>query len=264
MSSIASIPAVTYAIGDIHGRFDLLTLLLDQILGHRRQVQGTAKLILLGDYVDRGPKKGQRDVIRLLRSGKLQQDFDEVILLKGNHDATLIEAIEGFQEGLRCEIPLPRLRNQYGNVERVFEIKRIELKQFLKGLPLYHSDGVRLFTHAGLAAGDAIETLSEKDLLWYRGPVQDKLGRFVVHGHTPVVREPEVTEYAANIDTGAYATDQLTCAIFLGKSRQPIFLSTPFDLKKTDLFERELKVEKLERVSDVDARTSNEDSKIIT
>ena len=238
MRDQTAMPAVTYAVGDIHGRSDLFTLLLGQILEHRQQIHGSAKLILLGDYVDRGPKKGQRDLIRLLRSGKLQQDFDQVILLKGNHEAMLIEAIDGYQEGLRCETPVMQLRHRYGNAEGIFEIRRSELKQFLKGLPLYHSDGIRLFTHAGLAADDDIDALTEEYLLWYRGPVQDKTGRLVVHGHTPVLREPVVTPYAINIDTAAWATEQLTCAVFLGESRTPDFLSTPADSKKTERFEK--------------------------
>ncbi len=238
MSDLIPLAAVTYAVGDIHGRCDLFTLLLEQIREHRQQIQGSAKLVLLGDYVDRGPKKGQRDLIRLLRSGKLQQEFDEVVILKGNHEAMLIEAIEGFQEGLRCEIPVMQLRHRYGNAEGVFEIRRSELKQFLKCLSLYHSDGIRLFTHAGLAADDDIEVLTEEYLLWYRGPVQDKTGRLVVHGHTPVLREPVVTPYAINIDTAAWATDQLTCAIFWGESKTPAFISTPNNPKKIALFEK--------------------------
>ena len=227
MNSAAFIPAVTYAIGDIHGRSDLLKTLLGMILDHRRKIEGTAKIVFLGDYVDRGPDP--KGVFEILRSKQLRKDFDEVIVLKGNHELMLIEKIDLYEDYLRENVPAGVLRERFHNIEKVSDRSFRVLKSYLRKLPSYHSDGIRLFTHAGIAPGLEIDSLSEEALLWYRGPVQDKHGRFVVHGHTSVLRKPKVTKHAVNIDTMAYGSSQLTCAVFKGKSRKPTFLWTPPD-----------------------------------
>ena len=88
---VGLLPAVTYAVGDIHGRLDLLRTLLGQIVRHRKEIEGTAKLIFIGDYIDRG--SDSKGVVDLLRSGELNHNFDEVIALKGNHEWILWEIL---------------------------------------------------------------------------------------------------------------------------------------------------------------------------
>jgi len=220
-----AIPAITYAIGDIHGCSDLLETLLGMILDHRKKIKGTAKIVFLGDYIDRGPNP--KGVFRILRSKQIRKDFNEVIILKGNHELMLLEEIDLYEEYLSEGIPIKTLRERFYKIEKASDMSRRALKSYLRKMPSYHSDGIRLFTHAGIAPGIEIDALSEEKLLWYRGPVHDKHGRFVVHGHTAVLRKPMVTKHAVNIDTTAYGSNQLTCAVFNGKSRKPTFLSTP-------------------------------------
>ncbi len=79
---------VVYAIGDIHGRSDLLFELLHLIEQDAAHTQPHARktLIFLGDYVDRGPDS--RGVIEMLCNG-LPHDF-EAVFLKGNHEEILL------------------------------------------------------------------------------------------------------------------------------------------------------------------------------
>ncbi|SDU28995.1 serine/threonine protein phosphatase 1 [Verrucomicrobium sp. GAS474] len=232
MKDSRSIPAVTYAVGDIHGRLDLLTALLGVIVSHRHTIKGASKLIFLGDYIDRGADS--KGVVDLMRSGKLATDFDEVIILKGNHEWILWEILRNGKEAeswlyrnggvatLKSYGLAPEERDQFPD----------DHLRFLNGLPLYHSDGVRLFTHAGPPNDAKIEAIPEKELLRFRGRVQDVDGRLVVHGHNYVLRKPLVTQNAINIDTAAHETDQLTCAVFLDDSREATFIATPGDETK--------------------------------
>jgi serine/threonine protein phosphatase 1 len=168
-----------YAVGDIHGRPDLLADLLRQIevdAAHRGAVKKT--LVFLGDYVDRGPDSC--GVVEMLLND-LPEGF-ETRVLKGNHEAMLLAAL-----------PEAHLN-------------------FFKSLKLMIADGDYLFVHAGVRPGVPIEAQSEKDLLWIRGEFlesDEAFGKVVVHGHTPL-RVPEVLPNRIGIDTGAVFTGQLT------------------------------------------------------
>jgi serine/threonine protein phosphatase 1 len=225
MSPAATIPSVTYAVGDIHGCSDLLKTLLAMIMDHRAKIEGTAKIVFLGDYVDRGPDA--KGVLEILWSKQLRRDFNEVIVLKGNHELMLIEEIDQYEASRHENVADRILARRLQRIAKISDLNHRTLRNYLRKLPSYHSDGTRLFTHAGIAPGMTIEALSEQDLLWYRGPVEDIEGRLVVHGHTPVLGEPQVTKHAVNIDTMAYGSSQLTCAVFKGKSRKATFLWTP-------------------------------------
>src|SRR6516225_3564588 len=70
----------TYAIADLHGRFDLLEMALARVT---ERAEPPATLITLGDYVDRGPDS--RQIIERLMAG-LERDGWRLICLKGNHE----------------------------------------------------------------------------------------------------------------------------------------------------------------------------------
>ncbi|SDT93221.1 serine/threonine protein phosphatase 1 [Verrucomicrobium sp. GAS474] len=221
----SSIPAVTYAVGDIHGRADLLKELLFMILTHRKQIHGSAKIVFLGDYVDRGPDEAR--VIDILRSKKLRKDFDEVVILKGNHELMLIDELTSYMaDKTKISEGKFSVAKLYTRDYDAFTISLRTLRDFLEKMPLFHSDGIRLFTHAGVGPTSEIGSWSADDLLWYCGPVQDLTGRLVVHGHTIVWDGPVANRSAVNVDTGAFMSGRLTVAIFEGSSRQPTFLST--------------------------------------
>jgi serine/threonine protein phosphatase 1 len=91
-------------------------------------------------------------------------------------------------------------------------------RRFVSGLPIAFTCGDFLFVHAGVRPGIALAEQRERDLLWIREEFllhRDRYGKIIVHGHTPVMA-PEILSNRINIDTGAYATGQLTCLVLDG------------------------------------------------
>ena len=221
----ASAPAVsarTYAVGDVHGRLDLLRRAVDAIAEHVGD--RPFRVVLLGDYVDRGPDS--RGVIEFLID--LQRRWS-VVCLKGNHEELMIQAIA--DPGAR------RLERwlEYGGEEtlRSYGLSRDddlaagvpqEHLRWMAGLPRTTGDGHRIYVHAGLMPGTPAHRQKDETCLWIRERfLQGRPGDFeahVVHGHTPVWEgkpdpcEPELLEHRTNIDTGAFATGVLTVAVF--------------------------------------------------
>src|SRR3984885_655857 len=89
------------------------------------------------------------------------------------------------------------------------------LSEKIMNLALSFSCGDFFFAHAGVRPGIALQAQTQHDLLWIRGDFlnhEEDFGKIIVHGHTPI-REPEIRSNRINIDTGAYATDRLTCLV---------------------------------------------------
>jgi serine/threonine protein phosphatase 1 len=219
----AAAPAArTYAVGDIHGRLDLLRTAIDTISDH---VGDSAfRVVFLGDYVDRGPDS--RGVIDLLI--QLQRRWP-VTCLKGNHEELMIEALT-----LPGERRLERWL-EYGGDQTLKSYGLAidddlaagvpaEHLRWMGGLPRTTGDGHRIYVHAGLMPGMPAHRQKDETCLWIRERfLQARPGDFeahVVHGHTPVWEgkvdptEPELLEHRTNIDTGAFATGVLTVAVF--------------------------------------------------
>src|SRR5262249_29396020 len=88
--------------------------------------------------------------------------------------------------------------------------------EFLISLPLCLALGDYFFVHAGVRPGIDLAHQSAEDLLWIRGDFlsyEGGFGKIVVHGHTPV-SQPEIHDNRINLDTGAFASGNLTCAVF--------------------------------------------------
>jgi serine/threonine protein phosphatase 1 len=218
-----------YAIGDVHGRIDLLGPLLEDIAADaRRSAKDRAPrpvLIFLGDYVDRGP--GSREVVETALALKRASDF-EVRTLIGNHEETLLAFLDDPMVGASwVEYGGAQTLASYGvhppssraDVE-AWEGARTAFATafpadhlaFLRGLELHASYGDYVFVHAGVRPGVPFERQDPRDLLWIRQEFLDVdhgLGKVVVHGHTPEV-EPYMGRHRIGIDTGAYATGVLT------------------------------------------------------
>lgn len=225
-----------YAIGDIHGRADLLGGLLRLIaedisnLGY----ESNPLLVFLGDYVDRGPHS--REVIEIV-SGLQDRTGWEVIGLKGNHEAVMLRFLDGAdcgrewsRHGGRETLLSYGVRVEDGAAadwDKVRTALRDALPSrhldFLKSLSLYAVHGRYVLVHAGLRPGIALSEQSERDLLWIRedffaADSQDSDcwdGVVVVHGHTPTP-EPHLGARRIGIDTGAYATGALTAVRLTG------------------------------------------------
>jgi serine/threonine protein phosphatase 1 len=219
-----------YAVGDIHGRFDLLQKIGDLIRADlaRHPVERSIE-IYLGDYVDRGP--ASKSVLDHLSSDSMV--CDKRICLKGNHDDMFLSFLEdpsiltdwrdlgGLETIFSYGVSPPMTRNR----ELVAECQQLfaaavpkSHAQFLNGLPLKAEIGSYLFVHAGLRPGRPKEHQDDTDLLWIREPFLSSRrdhGCIVVHGHTPR-QDYEILPNRINVDTGAYLSGHLTCAVLEG------------------------------------------------
>jgi serine/threonine protein phosphatase 1 len=216
-----------YAIGDIHGRLDLLNLLLQRI---EEDVAARPRLksfvIFLGDFIDRGSDSA--GVIERLRTYK--PSFATVISLTGNHEEVLLKILAGERGIFASWLKFggAECAESYGMdvaaLRRLDEASAIALIQ--AKVPLAHREflencadtfrfGDYLFVHAGIRPGVAIDEQDRSDLRWIRDPFLSDAkdhGFIVVHGHTIVERVEERPNRIA-IDTGAYHTGILTCLV---------------------------------------------------
>jgi serine/threonine protein phosphatase 1 len=213
-----------YAVGDVHGRLDLLDPLLAKIdadlADHDPQM---SVHVFLGDYIDRGQASAQV-VERLIR----RSETVPTICLKGNHEVLLLEFLENPEVltswsrngGLTTLLsygvdPLIQTDKDMRALlaEKLARAVPAHHLEFLSNLPLTFSCGDFLFVHAGLRPGIPLGRQREEDLLWIREAFlchEAPFEKIVVHGHTPVM-EPQILPNRINIDTGAYATGRLTC-----------------------------------------------------
>lgn len=228
-----------YAIGDVHGRLDLLEQLLETITSHEAAWPSPCPvLIFMGDYIDRGPDS--RGVIDLLVNG-LPGRFEHVFL-RGNHEDMLLRIFEqadqfglwamngGLATALSYGVEFdPR---DYSETDEKYIISRLDLalpqshRDFLEKLRISVTLGDYFFVHAGVRPGVPLDQQAESDCLFIRDEFlkyRGDFGKVIVHGHTPV-NAPELLPNRINVDTGAVFTDQLT-ALCLEGAKQA-FLST--------------------------------------
>jgi serine/threonine protein phosphatase 1 len=222
-----------YAVGDIHGRLDLL----QQV--HRRIAddpgRGRKLVVYLGDYVDRGPQS--REVIELL----LQPAPDgwERVFLRGNHEQAMLDYLEDWQVardwlGFGGEATL----RSYGlrvpftmDAATLVELqKEVALGvpmshwAFMRMCALSHAVGDYLFVHAGIRPGTPWDRQLPEDVMWIREVFLNSRadhGKMVVHGHT-ICEGVEFRPNRIGIDTGAFMTGVLTCLVLEGTERRLI------------------------------------------
>lgn len=229
-----------YAIGDIHGRADLLSELLDLIRKDAaRAPERRTVLVTLGDYVDRG--EWSRHVVDMLLEDPLPGA--ELVALKGNHEELLLRFLEepdavsrlwlgnGGDATLRSYGIEPSrylpLGDGWQRMSRLLaEALPEPHRRFFEALRLHHAEGGYLFVHAGIRPGLPLEEQTAETLLWVRDlflSSEADHGSVVVHGHT-VTWAPEQRANRIGIDTGAFMTGRLTCLVLSGTERR--FLST--------------------------------------
>ena len=227
-----------YAIGDVHGRLDLLEALLAAIEsdGAGRRAAKTT-IISLGDLVDRGPESA--GVVERLRS--FSPAGVTTRFLMGNHEEVFLRALEGDLKALRLLLRIGGRETifsygispeDYRNLD--FEDLAALLKEkvpaehveFMSAFERWIEIGDYLFVHAGLRPGIALADQSSSDLRWIRDEFlrhRESFGKLVVHGHS-ITDEADVRSNRIGIDTGAFASGRLT-AIGLEKDSR-WFLST--------------------------------------
>jgi serine/threonine protein phosphatase 1 len=233
----ANFPAgrVGFAVGDIHGRADLLGDMLDLLEDRAAAEQRGANaptVIFLGDYVDRGPNSAL--VIEMLLSGR---PFGyERRCLKGNHEQYMLAFMEApldnrawvVQGGAETLLaygvqPLDSRSAHDEDWIATAEALKAAVPQthvdFLNSLERYVALGDYAFVHAGIDAGRSLEEQTDDDLFWARDRFIASKRPFshrVVHGHTPVDR-PYADQRRIAVDTGAYASGTLSAARFEGE-----------------------------------------------
>jgi serine/threonine protein phosphatase 1 len=218
---------LVYAVGDIHGRYDLMKQALAMIAEDAAaQARGRRpRLVFLGDYVDRGPDSAKvlQALVWLQRRGEFA-----LTLLKGNHEQGLLQFLQAPEEGApwlsfggaetlaAYGAPAPAEPTPAALVrarDALLDHLPASHLQLLSELELLAEAGDYAFAHAGVRPGTPLAAQTEADLLWIRRGFVDAAGPFervIVHGHTWRDEHPQVSEHRIGLDTGAYATGVLT------------------------------------------------------
>ncbi|HEY4193654.1 MAG TPA: metallophosphoesterase [Mesorhizobium sp.] len=229
-----------HAIGDVHGRLDLLYAM------HRRIAEDMARdppadwrIVHLGDYVDRGPaSKGVLDFLIAVRAIEPRN-----IMLGGNHDVAFLDFLErpdasgvfalygGVQTAKTYGVDLAigndapagqaeeALRSGHAQLLRAVPQSHVD---FLRGLIFCASFGDFFFCHAGIRPGVALDRQDREDLIWIREAFHDYPGLYpkvIVHGHTPH-RLPEIKANRVNVDTLAHKSGRLTALVVDGAKKE--------------------------------------------
>ncbi len=223
-----------YAIGDIHGRSDLLQQLLAKIGDHSRALPPARSLyvVLVGDLVDRGPDSA--GVLEMLFN--LQRDNAQLVVLPGNHEDAMLEAIDGDPVAMRRWLAVggAATMRSFGIdpdsgedprdlVRRLRAAVPREWVAWLRRLPMSVQSGDYYFVHAGIRPGIPLRRQVRTDMLWIREDFLDDPrdhGAVIVHGHS-ISPEVEFRRNRIGIDTGAYRTGVLS-AVYLEGDRQEV------------------------------------------
>ena len=222
-----------YAIGDIHGRVDLLNQLLSAIeADHARRRAAELVIIFLGDLVDRGPQSAQ--VIE--RALQAAETYPDCRFLLGNHEEVFLKALHGDLKALAFFTRIGGRETifSYGISEteyrdceysELLELLRLKVPSahiaFLEAFEDLIVIGDYAFVHAGIRPEQLLAHQRPSDLRWIReeflshkGPLE----KIIVHGHT-ISEEVEIREHRIGLDTGAYASGKLTAMGFEDQER---------------------------------------------
>jgi len=222
-----------YAVGDIHGRLDLLNQLLALIEKDiERRPARKALLIFLGDLIDRGPDS--RGVVERLRT--YRHDPLRTFFLGGNHEEVLLRLLAGERGILASWLKFggAECLKSYGvdPADLNGQSEGRSLATIKEAIPENHAEfignfadtvslGDYLFVHAGIRPRVDLSLQSQTDLRWIRSPFledEDDHGFVVVHGHT--IRDGvDERPNRIGIDTGAYRTGVLTALGLEGDER---------------------------------------------
>ncbi|MBL6952717.1 MAG: serine/threonine protein phosphatase [Alphaproteobacteria bacterium] len=227
-----------YIVGDIHGRYDLLRILHEQVEADSSTYNGHKRLVYLGDYIDRGHES--KKVVEELVSHPLA-GFDR-IFLKGNHEDALLNFLVDFnaardwfqfggeatvfsygvamQPGTRSD---KMLKDIQADLDRAIPAEHI---QFFNELRMSFEIGDYFCVHAGIHPSRPLHRQRSEDLMWIRDEfLESKKAheKIIVHGHS-ISETPDEQSNRIGIDTGAYYSNCLTCLVLEATERR--FLQT--------------------------------------
>jgi serine/threonine protein phosphatase 1 len=230
--------ARAYAIGDVHGRLDLLDRML-QLIGEdiAARPHDNVYIVMLGDLIDRGP-----DSARVIERLRTFDDFAaRLVFLLGNHEEIMLRVLaaepglaydwmafggDACLQSYGVSAREMAARDEPAIAERLERAVPAEHIAFIKQFGDTFQFGDYLFVHAGIRPGVAIDEQNPHDLRWIRRPFLSDTsdhGLIVVHGHT-MSDEAEVRTNRIGIDTGAYHSSVLTALAV--EDDQRWFLST--------------------------------------
>jgi serine/threonine protein phosphatase 1 len=232
--------SVLYAVGDVHGRRDLLEALLKAIYADAAARDAAPRIVFLGDVIDRGPQS--RQVLALV-IGTLR-DCPGSALILGNHEEFMLRFLDetanreqiarqwfanggletlesyGFGKQNRIETIAARFKSEFAD-----HITVLREAEWMVKTARY------CFVHGGIDPALPLDGQDPETTRWIRQEFLDHKGgleRIVVHGHTPTASSlPEVYAHRIALDTGAVFSGHLTCAILDDEGLSPPrFLAT--------------------------------------
>jgi len=211
-----------YAIGDIHGCYNELLLLMQQLKNNGLD-KDLDQLIFIGDYIDRGPDSYK--IIEYLI--ELKKEYPNTVFLRGNHEDMMLSYLGyggqfgeyWFQNGGNETV---KSYEQQGFDRFIYQLKNRaaneQLKEhlnFFKSLEYWIQCDKFIFVHAGLSPFDSLENQNSEDLLWIREPFLQTESPFseytIVHGHTPFKNVCFDGDKKISIDTGCVFGGKLSC-----------------------------------------------------
>lgn len=212
-----------YAIGDVHGRLDLLHKLVALIEAELEPGHPPARLIFLGDIVDRGPDSAELVALLMKLEGN-----PRVTVLKGNHEAALVDAYRGDHDALEGWLANggDATLTSYGadlttldpdDLRAMFRLLQRKIPErvirWCERLPVSERIEGYMFVHAGVRPGIALDAQTEDDLMWIREEFTRSdadHGAIIVHGHSAQLGGIHFAANRIGVDTAAYKTGRLS------------------------------------------------------
>lgn len=228
-----------YAIGDVHGRSDLLGEMHRRIAAEiERDAPADWRIIHLGDYCDRGPDS--RGVIDRIMAAQARDP--RAMALLGNHDLGFLDFLDmpderslfarfgGVQTSASYGVDLTMTDPQAMAMSHAALVRAVPEAHlaFLRGCGFSLSFGDFFYCHAGIRPQVPLDLQTPEDLIWIRRDFIDYVGlhpKVIVHGHT-ISATPEIRPNRVNVDTGAYATGTLTAFVVEGAMKRLLTVST--------------------------------------
>lgn len=228
-----------YAIGDVHGRLDLLARMVELIRADvTSRPPRSSRIVLLGDFVDRGPDSAA--LIAMLMRLRWERNL---VVLKGNHEAAMVDALNGNYAALDLwlahggaatlasfGLDMAALDSHDGR--RLLKAARAAVptpvRRWLARLPTFAQYGRYYFVHAGVRPGLPLDQQTDESRLWIGDEFTSSRvdhGAVIVHGHRIYEDGVHIAPNRIGVDTGAYRTGRLS-AVCLEDDRCRVMMAT--------------------------------------
>lgn len=217
---------MTYVIGDVHGEFDSLRILVDKL-------PIDSKLVFVGDLVDRGRKS--KEVVNFVKK-------NNHLCTLGNHEKMMIDYVNEFEQtypnlpsivyhhrwinngGKETLLSYEIIKiDEHGRLECIVDDKKfkklLDDVAWIKILPLYieldfvKDDKPIVVSHAPMAEvwhyrkDEKKKNVFEEHALWSRKEPHEYVVIFNIFGHT-IHHEVDISKHFIDVDTGCCYKDK--------------------------------------------------------